>query len=907
MSQSSQAEEDEISPLEYARQNGLSQDYLASNLGFPELKQFQLDLADDVEDDTNLPSFDFGAEVKVEERLTCSKDAAYLLAWVSQEQMPDEIDALMAPCFEDTINRKKKLELPLLPIDTNGRKFASREGFDIKLQDVKLPLEAVGEGEGFDWTKQYENLGSAILQDLKAEKIGVTREAIAFLQACVNVAWTEEDERQLWEGEQRYKRVRICPVAEAMLISLQRTVLDPVTPPLTPPPEPRQPFEPSSSDPALQVPVFSDPPSPTKQDLKALEEEIFRQDLPTPVRAVPSSDSTLEGFPHEQSADLDPDPSSELRPKKWSDVKVEVPLMCEEFIALPKIVRFDDYVDEHLFERLSNSPMALEDESKFFESLEEAYRTANMEAEQEKLSREDTTARVDVPDLNFEKPDAPWKPFEELRNQDALLELQKSFLLETVASSIPEWPGGRGMESRLSWAPFTSNFAKLALEDDVPADDTTWKALVEDDGNIIDSSSLTWNRDRLKILCDEDDDEELDYGTFRKDTPPNLSIIVKKRKKEFQEREGSRNALAAAKGSKPAISIKGGTPKPNVAATATGGFGFFDGEFSVQGSLNNYLEHRGLKRTKIAESSYFTESAETHPMKDKPQDKTIKVPDIPTRRSPANKEKLPVPEIQPLNANTWIVVSTSLLRNRALINSIEAQLPSVKLIERDFKAHNTSAWMLGSVTRSPVKSALDTEADIIISPTVGIILTTLLTIRQKPLPGQKKVKPEIYQRVEKVSPRYEKLVVLVSEGKDDEVTARMTESDCLTFTEFAGYLSGSENPISIQYVGGGEGTLSKWIVSNIVQFRVDTELIVDETFWELFLRRAGLNAFAAQAVIGELKAPDGVDPGIPSKAGLFGLTSFVEMGREERLARFRATCGHRVLARVSAVVDARWD
>ena len=101
--------------------------------------------------------------------------------------------------------------------------------------------------------------------------------------------------------------------------------------------------------------------------------------------------------------------------------------------------------------------------------------------------------------------------------------------------------------------------------------------------------------------------------------------------------------------------------------------------------------------------------------------------------------------------------------------------------------------------------------------------------------------------------------------------------------------------------------MSKWIVSNIVQFRVDTELIADETFWELFLRRAGLNAFAAQAVIGELKAPDGVDPGIPSKAGLFGLTSFVEMGREERLARFGATCGHRVLARVSAVVDARWD
>ncbi|PVH82193.1 hypothetical protein DL98DRAFT_457219 [Cadophora sp. DSE1049] len=783
MSQSSQAEEDEISPLEYARQNGLSQDYLASNLGFPELKQFQLDLADD---------------------------------------------------------------LPLLrsDADTDCSNFASREGFEIKLRDVKLPLEDVGEGEGFDWTKQYENLGTVILQDLKAEKISVTREAVAFLQACANVAWTEEDETQLWEKEQRYKR--------------------------------------------------------------EFEAEIFKQDLPTPVRALPAGDFTFEGLSHEQPAAHEHTPSSEPRPRKWSNFKVEVPLMPDEPATFPKAVRFYDHIDEHLYERLSNSPMAPEDESKFFESLEEAYKTANLEAEQEKLSREDTTARVDVPDLKFEKPDAPWRPFEDLQNQAALSELQKSFLLKTIASSIPDWPGARGQESKLPWAPFTSNFAKLALEDDIPVDDTTWKAFVEDDGDIIDSSSLTWNRAGLKILSDEEDDEEIDFGIFRKDTPPNLSLLVKKRKKEFQEREGSRNDPAAATASKPVTSVMGGTPKPTVAATAAGAFGFFDGEFSVQDSLNNYLEHRGLKRTKIAESSYFTKSAETQSGRDKPRNKTP-IPNQLTRKSPANKEKLPAPDVQPLNAKTWVVISTTLFRNRTLINSIEAQLPSVKLIERDFKAHNTSAWMPGSVTRSPVKSTLDTEADIIISPSVGIIITTLLTIRQKPLPGQKKAKPEIYQRVENISPRYEKLVVLVSEGKEDEVTARMTESDCLAFAEFAGYLSGFETSISMQYVGGGERALSKWIVCNIIQYRVDTELIADETFWELFLRRAGLNAFAAQAVIGELKAPDGVDPGTPSKAGLFGLTFFIEMGREDRLARFGDICGHRVLARVSAVVDARWD
>ena len=67
-----------------------------------------------------------------------------------------------------------------------------------------------------------------------------------------------------------------------------------------------------------------------------------------------------------------------------------------------------------------------------------------------------------------------------------------------------------------------------------------------------------------------------------------------------------------------------------------------------------------------------------------------------------------------------------------------------------------------------------------------------------------------------------------------------------------------------------------------------------------------MNAFAAQKILAELKAPDGVDTGSPTKAGQFGLTAFVEMGREQRIARFGNTCGRRLLERISAVVDTRW-
>ncbi len=122
-----------------------------------------------------------------------------------------------------------------------------------------------------------------------------------------------------------------------------------------------------------------------------------------------------------------------------------------------------------------------------------------------------------------------------------------------------------------------------------------------------------------------------------------------------------------------------------------------------------------------------------------------------------------------------------------------------------------------------------------------------------------------------------------------------------------GFASGFETSIDVQFVGGGDETLSRWLASAIVRYCLNIDLLPEETYWELFLRRAGLNTFAAQSIIAELKAPDGVDAGGPSKAGLFGLTAFVEMGREERVARFEQLCGRRVLERVSGALDPVWE
>jgi hypothetical protein len=56
---------------------------------------------------------------------------------------------------------------------------------------------------------------------------------------------------------------------------------------------PLQPYEPSSSSPAFQLDVLSDPPSLIKDDLEAIEKTIFEQDVPTPLRNTTSKNLPL--------------------------------------------------------------------------------------------------------------------------------------------------------------------------------------------------------------------------------------------------------------------------------------------------------------------------------------------------------------------------------------------------------------------------------------------------------------------------------------------------------------------------------------------------------------------------------------------------------------------------------------
>jgi hypothetical protein len=87
--------------------------------------------------------------------------------------------------------------------------------------------------------------------------------------------------------------------------------------------------------------------------------------------------------------------------------------------------------------------------------------------------------------------------------------------------------------------------------------------------------------------------------------------------------------------------------------------------------------------------------------------------------------------------------------------------------------------------------------------------------------------------------------------------------------------------------------------------------------WEIFLRRAGINPFAAQVIIASLKTPFDV-PILPSRdlsassghartVQVSGLSAFLMMGEDERLQFFQALMGgSRILRSVSRVLDQEW-
>lgn len=691
----------------------------------------------------------------------------------------------------------------------------------------------------------------------------------------------------------------------------------PITPPLIPMSLPHTPYIPSS--PIGYLESLSDSASLVDADLEKSEKVIFEQDAILAIKrgvvhTSPSSGptealtATQLGDIYSPLASMDDTLTSPMSERiKAKDRRVDVPLMPTTPATPPNTVRVVDDMEGMLLGlSFTGEDKFAEEESvaldhpyldKFFDDrvFKAKASQAVQQVEQEKLHQADTVSRLDVPLMSIEKPLAPWNA--PLRGDGGLLghaQIRESSRL------LAQLPGSKRLDGKLTWVPFSKELAKVAWSENIEPDDSL-QELVNADDDVVDSSALTWKPEGLRILRNHDnDDEEEDLELGVDGGHREVQPLVRKRhiqtEEEFPQGKQPSSSRRKKSNGKTAchMLLHPGRPGPPM---------LLGGAFSATDALDNFLTMRGSKKQELTSSSYF-DAQKVAPPELVPEERIL--PDLPSQEVVTKSKAFPIPSYAVPSTTHSFLVSTTLFRQRSLARRITGLFPNANLIERDFSAHNATQWDAGSVVRSPDQSPLAHEADIIISASTGLLWTSLQHVKQKPLPGQK-AKPTVREHIANVALRYERLIVLVNRGPVEG--ADCDESDLKALMELTGFCVGLGETVIVQFVAGGEETLAQWIVAAMVKYRDidETPLLSEETLWEVFLRRLGLNALAAQVVISGLKAPDGLEYSIAQPAGEFGLTAFVEMSAEMRLQRFgHVLGGTRVLQRVSAVLDGAW-
>lgn len=198
--------------LEYARVNGLAYDHLEP---FPVsiLDSVLKGVEKDLTDDSHLPQFIF-PDKRTDERLKVGPDGARLLGWLHKSNASDYIAKagnLMLPMLHRKNVKSMRLELPLLKSDNemDCRRFACKDDVEIKLGNIKLPLEIVEDekNEGLALPLVLLAKNEVISETLLKEKLAISRDAFQSMADAMKDGWTKDDEDELWNSLISYNKV----------------------------------------------------------------------------------------------------------------------------------------------------------------------------------------------------------------------------------------------------------------------------------------------------------------------------------------------------------------------------------------------------------------------------------------------------------------------------------------------------------------------------------------------------------------------------------------------------------------------------------------------------------------------------------------------------------------------------
>ncbi|KAK3324006.1 hypothetical protein B0T19DRAFT_427473 [Cercophora scortea] len=637
------------------------------------------------------------------------------------------------------------------------------------------------------------------------------------------------------------------------------------------------------------------------------------------------------------------------------DFKVEPPLLPQDTdddrSKLPtRVILPEDLAKAR--ELMSAEPDATD--TPFTDFLTEKAASVMRTVEQEKPQPLDATARVSVPIMDFSIPKPDWELGERIYTASEMFRwIRKTTVTDWTGQ---KWPKNKTVEQRMVWAPLAHMGEKTLITEKIDVEPHLLPKFLETpkEGDFMTAADCVEKKPGLAILragtddIDEEDDDDDSIGGIsdtttttsspsdmplrrylrhasRKTTaalatqpripkpvkarppPEDLETLLRGRKRVLEEIIQQRQLAKNGAGvhSKSLSEIGASDIIDASMIDSTNILRAYTGEYTDYNTLvDNFVELNPLKRPKLTHSPYFgppgTASA-TNSSAPRPQPGNAIAASMPPPPKPVPAF---APEFSPPSTPPKVIVSSTV--STLLTLELEDLLPDIELIMRDYDKHRQP----GLVT-SPDSPNAD-EADIALSPATGILMTTMVRLRQRAIPGKVTGQPGFMNVVENVAARHERLVIFISEGnKHSETMGPLSESDEKALEGFQDFAASLASNIQVKYVGGGVETLAKWVAATICDHAaaesppVQDFVLAEETRWELFLRRAGMNAYAAQVVLGMLKDPDS-EPAIGGPQ-VYGLPQFVMMTREARVAMFEGVFGgRRVLDRVSERIDSPW-
>ncbi|MCJ1312007.1 hypothetical protein MMC25_005681 [Agyrium rufum] len=921
---------DEPSVLEWARFYSLCVDHCEEDPLSFEISHLSQPLI--FEDTSSLA--ELNANTIPTEKIHLDKSTVHILSSITKPEIFDTFQCIPTrrPIHD------AYAELPLLRTHHASDVTRFRKYFATNLRKERFPTEKLDrEGdEGVDWPARYIDYHVEAERWVKSSRLSTSLATAKFMSTTLAKVQRSDVDGIAKDANHRGR-------------SKQR-IAEPLTPPLPPLSPVIMPYIPSSE--VGHFDLLSDHTTPTKSEVQAIDEAIMRADTKDMMHKPPlephrneaaSSDTDSAAHLHTPLKAIVVHPSTPLRkPIKREDLRVEEPLPlpfdpASTLSSFRKKVSFANDLAEFIpdlppfAERPSDLPPSTDPATFVTETFASAAEKEERKIEQAQLIEADATMRVQVPVMDFSNENLPWdskgskfKQVELLNNLESEIDVKRS-----------HWPIDGKMEMSLPWAPFPAALARVATFERIPQSSHLDKNLARPERIGLDVLFYKTDSNYFSAECkadaEPDGDKEIGKGAFH--SPHGFRGLLKRKALDISD---------------------GNTRKTRVTNKTMGQFH----NLGVQQDIRNlsdrtetlttidtivsyqsqYLSARigrpPLLLNDVKESDHF-KSAPSLQNAEVNKTRSEVVPKPSQAFGHHNESRSQLPSLPDMVESRTVIASTQTLSVKKLWQAVASLFPSLRIIERDFAAvmpdilvgskpsHRASR---GSQTKTPWQN----DADIILSPGIGLIHTTLQMIEQRNLPGSGAAASPFLERLTRTSPKYEKLVILITPSPVSISPIVLSPSSANELAEVTAFCARLNPMHLVRFIPSPEiSDLAHWIVSLVIQHNPanrqkslksgqglnssvllsSNELIEEETTWEIFLRQAGMNPFAAQYIFLSLKPPP-LDPRqreFDVSRGDYGLPAFVKMTQKERLRRFGPVFGgENMLNRVGEVLAMRW-